>query len=275
MSSPTLLPSNLSISVEDDRTGMHPVVLRRAFTDHVQYSRSRDVDGATAFDRYMALALSVRDRLVQRWSETQKTYYREDVKRAYYLSAEFLLGRALTANLQALGIYDDYKAVLAELGIDLDELVEREPDAGLGNGGLGRLAACLLESMATLGLPGAGYGIRYEFGIFEQAIRNGAQVERADEWLRFGNPWEIARPEYTVPVQFGGHTEHIAGDGGFKVVWRGAEKVLGVPYDTPIAGYGSSTVNSLRLWAARAGEEFDFSLFNAGDYVRAVQSKND
>jgi starch phosphorylase len=264
------------ISVEDDRTGMHPVVLRRAFTDHVQYSRSRDLDGATAFDRYMALAFSVRDRLVQRWAKTQRTYYDRDVKRAYYLSAEFLLGRALVNNLQALGVYDDYKQVLAEMGIDLDDLVEREPDAGLGNGGLGRLAACLLESLATLGMPAVGYGIRYEFGIFEQAIRSGAQVERADEWLRFGNPWEISRPEYTVPVQFGGHTEHIAdANGGFRVAWRGGEKVVGVPYDTPIAGYRSNTVNSLRLWAARSGEEFDFSLFNAGDYVRAVQAKND
>jgi starch phosphorylase len=264
------------VSVEDDRTGMHPVVLRRAFTDHVQFSRSRDLEGSTAFDRYMALALSVRDRLVQRWAKTQRCYYDRDVKRAYYLSAEFLLGRALVTNLEALGIYDDYRKVLGELGIDLDVLVEREPDAGLGNGGLGRLAACLLESMATLGLPGAGYGIRYEFGIFEQVIRNGAQVERADEWLRFGNPWEIARPEYTVPVQFGGHTEHISdGHGGFRVAWRGADHVTGVPYDTPIAGYRSNTVNTLRLWAARAGEEFDFGLFNAGDYVRAVQTKNE
>src|SRR5277367_5380222 len=243
MSSPTLLPSNLSISVEDDRTGMAPVVLRRAFTDHVQYSRSRDLDGATAFDRYVALALAARDRLVARWSWTQRTYYEQDVKRAYYLSAEFLLGRALVQNLQALGIFEDYRQVLAEMGIDLDDLIEREPDAGLGNGGLGRLAACLLESLATLGMPGAGYGIRYEFGIFEQVIRNGAQVERADEWLRFGNPWEIARPEYTVPVQFGGHTEQIAENGGFRVVWRSSDKVVGVPYDTPIAGYGTSTVN--------------------------------
>jgi starch phosphorylase len=264
-----------NVSVEDDRTGMDPVTLRRAFTDHVQYSRSRDLDGATAFDRYMALALSVRDRLVARWAQTQRTYYEEDVKRAYYLSAEFLLGRALVQNLQALGIYEDYKQVLGEMGIDLDDLIEKEPDAGLGNGGLGRLAACLLESMATLGLPGGGYGIRYEFGIFEQAIRNGQQVERADEWLRFGNPWEIARPEYTVPVQFGGHTEHLPDNGGFKVVWRSDDKVLGVPYDTPIAGYGTSSVNSLRLWAAKASEEFDFGLFNAGDYVHAVQRKNE
>ena len=143
---------------------MHPVVLRRAFTDHDQYSRSRDLDGATPFDRYMALSLSVRDRLVQRWAKTQRTYYEKDVKRAYYLSAEFLLGRALTANLQALDIFEEYRSVLAEMGINLDDLIEQEPDAGLGNGGLGRLAACFLESMATLSLPGYGYGIRYEFG---------------------------------------------------------------------------------------------------------------
>ncbi len=264
-----------SIAVEDDRTGMHPVVLRRAFTDHVQYSRSRELGSATTFDRYMALAYSVRDRLVQRWSKTQRTYYERDAKRAYYLSAEFLLGRALTANLQALDIYESYRDVLNGIGVDLDQLIEREPDAGLGNGGLGRLAACLLESMATLGLPGSGYGIRYEFGIFEQAIRNGQQVERADEWLRYGNPWEIARPEYTVSVGFGGYTERISdGRGGATVNWRPAESVLGVPYDTPIAGFRNNTVNSLRLWAARAGEEFDFSFFNSGDYVRAVQAKN-
>src|SRR4051812_13037304 len=192
------------IHVEDDRTGMHPVVLKRAFTDHVQYSRSRDLDGATAFDRYMALAYSVRDRLVARWAKTQRTYYQEDVKRAYYLSAEFLLGRALVANLEALGIYDDYRGVLAEMGIDLDVLCEREPDAGLGNGGLGRLAACLLESMATLGLPGSGYGIRYEFGIFEQAIRNGGQGERGGGGVRDGHPRENARPRDHLPGGLGG-----------------------------------------------------------------------
>jgi starch phosphorylase len=254
---------------------MDAPVLRRAFTDHLQFSRSRDVDAATYWDRFIALSLSVRDRLVQRWAQTARTYTRSDVKRAYYLSAEFLLGRALVSNLQSLGIYEEYQKVLADLGIDLDKLIEQEPDAGLGNGGLGRLAACILESLATLSLPGGGYGIRYEFGIFEQVIRDGYQVERADEWLRFGNPWEIARPEYTVLVSFGGSTERIPdGKGGFRVVWHPTEQILGVPYDTPIAGYGSNNVNSLRLWAARASEEFDFGLFNEGDYVRAVQAKN-
>jgi hypothetical protein len=233
------------IRVEDDRTGMDPVVLRRAFTDHVQFSRARDFRVATAFDRYISLALSVRDRLVQRWAATAHAYTEKDVKRAYYLSAEFLLGRALTANMQALGIQEELRAVLADLGIDLDKLIDQEPDAGLGNGGLGRLAACILESLATLGMPGYGYGIRYEFGIFEQVIRDGYQVERADEWLRFGNPWEVERPEYAVLVSFGGSVEHTHdGRSGFRAIWHPAEQILGVPYDTPIAGYGSNTMNS-------------------------------
>ena len=270
-------PSSLSprIKVEDDRTGMDPPVLERAFLDHLQFSRSRDPETATNWDRFIALSLSVRDRLVQRWAQTTRTYSQRDVKRAYYLSAEFLLGRALVSNLQALGVYDEYQRILADLGIDLDRLIEQEPDAGLGNGGLGRLAACILESLATLSLPSGGYGIRYEFGIFEQVIRDGYQVERADEWRRFGNPWEVARPEYTVLVSFGGSTEQVPdGKGGFRVLWHPTEQILGVPYDTPIAGYESNTVNSLRLWAARASEEFDFGLFNEGDYVRAVQAKN-
>ncbi|NUQ77628.1 MAG: glycogen/starch/alpha-glucan phosphorylase [Polyangiaceae bacterium] len=263
------------IKVEDDRTGMDPPVLLRAFTDHLQFSRSREVETSTYWDRFIALSLTVRDRLVQRWAQTARTYSRTDVKRAYYLSAEFLMGRLLVANLQALGIYEEYREILASLDIDLDKLVEQEPDAGLGNGGLGRLAACILDSLATLSLPGSGYGIRYEFGIFEQVIRDGYQVERADEWLRFGNPWEVARPEYTVLVSFGGYTERVPlKKGGFRVVWHPTEQILGIPYDTPIAGYGSNTVNSLRLWAARASEEFDFGLFNEGDYVRAVQAKN-
>ncbi len=261
--------------IEDDRTSMHPAALRRAFLDHVQFSRSKNPSTATAFDRFMAVSLAARDRLVERWIETQRSYYERDVKRAYYLSAEFLLGRTLVANLQALDIYDDYKKVLDGLGVDLDDIVEQEPDAGLGNGGLGRLAACFLESLATLGMPGQGYGIRYEFGIFEQAIRNGYQVERADEWLKFGNPWEIGRPEYTVPVGFGGHTLNVPNDkGGFTVIWQPATKVIGVPYDTPVAGFRTNTVNTLRLWAARSHQEFDFSLFNAGDYLQAVEDKN-
>ncbi len=264
-----------SLRLHDARIGMDLRSLRRDLDDHIRFTRSKDPATATKFDRFFALALASRDRLVQRWIETQRTYYASDVKRAYYLSAEFLLGRALVANLQALDIYDDVKKVLGDMGADLDDLAEQEPDAGLGNGGLGRLAACFLESMATLGLPGQGYGIRYEFGIFEQAIRNGYQVERADEWLKFGNPWEIGRPEYTVPVGFGGTTMHVPdAKGGFRVHWEPKSHVLGVPYDTPIAGHRTNTINTLRLWAARASEEFDFALFNEGDYLAAVERKN-
>jgi len=253
----------------------HELTLRQGFVDRVRYARSKNPSTATPWDRFVALSLAVRDQLVERWIETQRTYHERDVKRAYYLSAEYLLGRALRSSLHALDMYDQYEKVLADIGVDLGELIEQEPDAGLGNGGLGRLAACFLESLATLSLPGMGYGIRYEFGIFEQAIRNGYQVERADEWLKFGNPWEFSRPEYTVPVGFGGGTMHVPSEnGGFKVLWKPETKVVGVPYDTPIAGYRSNTVNTLRLWAARADQEFDFSLFNAGDYLRAVQEKN-
>ncbi len=252
------------------------ISLREAFVDRLRFARSKNPSTATNYDRFMALSLQVRDQLVERWIETQRTYYEQGVKRAYYLSAEYLLGRALRSNLVALGVYGEFEKMLSDIGIDLNELLEHEPDAGLGNGGLGRLAACFLESLATLSLPALGYGIRYEFGIFEQAIRGGYQVERADEWLKFGNPWEFARPEYTVPVGFGGQTMHVPDErnGGFKVLWKPATKVVGVPYDTPIAGYASNTVNTMRLWAARADQEFDFQLFNAGDYLKAVEDKN-
>jgi len=263
------------VVVEDDRTGLDPETLSRAFLDHVQFSQGKHPDAATVHDRYMALALAVRDRLVQRWMKTSRACLEADPRRVYYLSAEFLLGRTLRNNLQAVGIYDDFRAVLAELGLDLTELLEQEPDAGLGNGGLGRLAACFLDSLATLGFPAHGYGIRYEFGIFEQRMENGWQVERPDEWLRFGNPWEIVRPEYTVSVGFYGHTEEFLDHHGqWRVRWVPGVKVIGVPYDTPIAGFGTENVNTLRLWRARASEEFDLGFFNQGDYVRAVEEKS-
>ncbi len=250
--------------------------LRKNFVDRLRYARSKNPSTATMFDRFMALSLAVRDIVVERWIETQRTYHEKGVKRAYYLSAEYLLGRTLKSNLTALGVFSDYERMLRELSINIHDLLEQEPDAGLGNGGLGRLAACFLESLATLQLPAMGYGIRYEFGIFEQVIRNGYQVERADEWLKFGNPWEFARPEYTVPVGFGGQVLHVPDEktGGFQVIWKPATKVVGVPYDTPVAGYRVNTVNTLRLWAARADQEFDFQLFNGGDYLRAVEDKN-
>src|SRR5690606_12916792 len=206
------------------RTGMDARALEAGILDHVQYSRGKPGDTATALDRYTGLALAVRDRLTQRWIETSRTYYLNDVKRAYYLSAEYLLGRSLGNNLLNIGLLEEARAAATSLGFDLDSLIELEPDAGLGNGGLGRLAACFLDSLATLGLPGMGYGIRYEFGIFNQAIVGGYQVERADEWLRFGNPWEIVRPEKAVSVRFYGHVETVTGpDGSPQARWVGGK----------------------------------------------------
>ncbi len=263
-----------TVHIEDDRTGMLVPVLRRAFLDNLVSLQGKTRESATARDLFFALAYTVRDRLFHRWIATQQTYDQADPKRVYYLSAEFLVGRSLACNLMNLGIYGKTREALADLGVDLDAVLEEEADAGLGNGGLGRLAACFLDSMATLALPGVGYGLRYEFGIFRQEIKDGHQVEHPDEWLRFGNPWEIARPEYTMTVHFGGHTEREPdGRGGFRVVWQPAEAVLGVPYDTPVSGYGNDTVNTMRLWRARASEEFDLEVFNAGDYVRAVEDK--
>jgi len=266
---PTPAPSEL-------RAGTSAESLRRAFVDHVEYTRGKNFDSASLYDRYLALALTVRDRLAKSWVKTQRRYYQQDAKRAYYLSAEYLLGRALGNNLINMGLWDPAKEALKEIGVDLSSLLEMEQDAGLGNGGLGRLAACFLDSLATLDMPGMGYGIRYEFGIFTQEIINGYQVERADEWLKFGNPWEIVRPERIVPVRFYGSVEQtLAPDGRRVARWVGGKTVLGVPYDTPIAGFGANTVNSLRLWQARASAEFDFALFNDGDYERSVVEKND
>jgi starch phosphorylase len=262
------------VIVEDDRSGMHPVALERAVLDHLYYTCSKDENTATALDIFLAVAHAARDRLVHRWIRTQQTYYEHDVKRIYYLSAEFLLGRSLGLNLINLGQYEVARRILKEYGVDLGRLLEQELDPGLGNGGLGRLAACFLDSMATLGLPGYGYGIRYEFGIFEQDIRDGWQVERPDAWVRYGNVWEIPRHEYTVPVQFyGRQVAEAAPDGSARMRWVDTQTVLAVPYDMPIAGYNNNTVNNLRLWSARASKEFNLAVFNDGDYRRAVEEK--
>ncbi len=249
--------------------------LLHSFTNHLLYSLAKDQYSATELDRYMSLALTVRDRLIERWIGTQQRYYQKDAKRVYYLSAEFLMGRALANNLINLGLYDVARDAMKMLNLDLGDVLEQEVDAGLGNGGLGRLAACFLDSMATLDIPGYGYGIRYEFGMFDQEIKEGWQVEKPDEWLRLGNPWEISRPEYGVPVRFGGHVEEHGDDRGhLRVRWTGGEQVVGMPYDTPIAGYGCNTVNTLRLWRARASSDFDLRYFNEGDYEKAVLDKN-
>ncbi len=262
------------ILVEDDRTGMSVETIKRAFADHLFYIQGKDESLATADDYYMALAYTIRDRLLRRWLQTMKTYQEKDVKTVYYLSAEFLMGRHLGNSLINLGIFDRAKQAIAESGLSLHDLLEQEPDPGLGNGGLGRLAACFLDSLATLELPAVGYGIRYEFGIFTQVISEGWQVEIPDKWLRLGNPWEIPRPSEQVEVKLGGHTEIYNDEkGNPKVRWIPETRLVGIPYDTPVPGYNTNTVNTLRLWKAESSDDFNFQAFNSGDYDGAVADK--
>ena len=247
-----------------------------AFAQRMMYTVAKDTYTATEFDAYQAVAFSVRDRLMERWFKTQSAYYQADAKRVYYLSLEFLMGRALLNNVINLGARDAHVQALRRLGYDLEALQEREWDAGLGNGGLGRLAACILDSAATLALPFYGYGIRYEYGIFLQKIQDGGQVEAPDNWLRYGNPWEIPRPDAIFPVRFYGRTEHRTdANGRRRAFWVDTQEVWAMAYDTPVAGFCNDTVNTLRLWSAKSSREFDLRHFNQGDYVRAVQDKTD
>jgi glycogen phosphorylase len=264
----------LPAGVQAYHQGMSARDIEKSFRDHLKFSLAKNPPTWALYDHFRSLALSVRDRLVERWMSTHQTYYDQDVKRVYYLSLEYLLGRALGNNMLNLGIYEQCRAAMKSMGIELSDVLEQEADAGLGNGGLGRLAACFLDSLATLGMPGFGYGIRYEFGIFEQEIRNGFQIEKPEEWLRFPNPWEIERPEYTQTVRFGGRTEQRIENGRLRVHWHEADSILGIPYDMPVAGYGNNTVNTLRLWQARAGKELNLDLFNYGNYIQAVEEKN-
>ncbi len=265
----------VTVVVEDDRTGMTVDTLKRAFIDNLYFIQAKDEYMATPYDLYMALSYTVRDRLIQRWIRTQQTYINNNVKVVNYLSAEFLMGRQLLNNLINLNLYEKASRAIKEATLtDLDELIEQEPEPGLGNGGLGRLAACFLDSLSTLQIPAFGYGIRYEFGIFEQRIKDGWQIEKPDRWLMLGNPWEIPRPEYRVEVKFGGHTNHYTDKNGkHKAEWIPERTIIGTPYDTPIPGYNNDTVNTLRLWSAKASDDFNFEIFNAGDYTRAVSEK--
>jgi len=265
---------NCPVSVQDDRIGMNQETLKRAFLDNLFYVQGVDQVRATPYDYYVALAYTVRDRILNRFLKTVTTYKEKKAKIVCYLSAEFLMGRHLGNNLLNLGIYDRMRDVLAELGIDFDEIIDQEPDPGLGNGGLGRLAACFVDSLASLEIPAVGYGIRYEYGIFFQIIRDGWQVEIPDNWLRFGNPWELPRPDDTVEVKLGGHTEVYNDEKGHpKSVWIPERTVKAVPYDTPVTGYQTYSANPLRLWKAEASESFNFDAFNAGNYDRAVEEK--
>ncbi len=263
-----------SLQIEDDRTGLGIETLRRAMADNLQYIQGRFQLGATANDLYMALAYTARDRLLGRWLATQQTYLKPETRIVCYLSAEYLVGPHLGNNLINLGIYDIIQQAVEESGLNLAELLEQEEEPGLGNGGLGRLAACYMDSLSSLEVPAIGYGIRYEYGIFDQEIRDGWQVEITDKWLRYGNPWEIARSENAMKVKFGGYTEAYTDMHGlYQVRWVPHIVVLGIPYDTPITGYKVNTVNTMRLWKAEAPDSFDFRAFNQGDYYGAVSSK--
>jgi starch phosphorylase len=260
--------------IEDDRTGLDVQTIRRAMLDNLFYIVGKRPEFATTNDLYMALAYTVRDRLLQHWLTSVETYLKGDVKKVCYLSAEFLVGPHLGNNLINLGIFDTVRQAVQESGLNLQQLIDIEEEPGLGNGGLGRLAACYMDSLSTLEIPAISYGIRYEFGIFDQEIKDGWQVEITDKWLQYGNPWEIARPESKVFVNFGGHTESYQDDqGNYRVRWIPEYVVKGIPYDTPILGYKVNTANTLRLWRSEACESFDFQRFNVGDYYGAVDNK--
>ncbi|MCY7406618.1 MAG: glycogen/starch/alpha-glucan family phosphorylase, partial [Alkalinema sp. CAN_BIN05] len=262
------------VRTEENRTGNTIESLKRAFLENLYYVQGKPAALATRNDYYMALAYTVRDRILQCWNSTAAFYTEQQSRTVCYLSAEFLLGPHLGNNLINLGLYEKMEQAIGELGLDFDSLIDQEEEPGLGNGGLGRLAACYLDSLATLEIPAIGYGIRYEFGIFDQDIRDGWQVEITDKWLRNGNPWELARPEWSVDVKFGGHTESYENTQGIhRVRWVPSWQVIGVPYDTPTLGYQVNTANTLRLWKAEAPESFDFQAFNTGDYYGAVNAK--
>jgi len=249
--------------------------IKESFLRHRHYSLAKDEYTATDYDNFLSLAYTVRDMLFDRWIKTQQTYYNKDVKRVYYLSLEFLMGRTLGNALVNLGIEKEAEVAMKELGLDIAELREEEKDAGLGNGGLGRLAACFLDSMATLGMAGYGYGIRYDYGIFNQKFVNGYQVEEPDDWLKLGYPWEIERCEFQLRVRFYGNVRVVKDEkGNEKYLWENTQDVLAIPFDVPVPGYKNDVVNTLRLWTSRATNEFDFHDFNAGNYIDAVEEKN-
>lgn len=243
------------------------------FAEHLRMTLGDDQHSATMHDKYMALAYTIRDKIINQWIETQQTHYNKDCKRVYYLSLEFLMGRAMGNNIINMKLEKNVKKMLEALGYSLEDLREEEVDAGLGNGGLGRLAACFLDSLATLDIPAFGYGIRYNYGIFNQKIENGYQIEFPDDWLRNGNPWEFERPNYEVIVNFGGTVKELVQNGKTTYHWIQTDKIVGVPYDTPIVGYGGKTVNTLRLWSSKAANEFIFGEFDRGDYFQSVKEK--
>jgi starch phosphorylase len=262
------------VHVNEIALGVDPRSIRHDFVEKLFFQLAKFPGVATINDHYLALAYTVRDRLLHRWVRSARTYLEGQHRTVIYLSAEYLLGPQLGNNVLALGIEKEVRSAMDTLGLDLDELIEHEEEPGLGNGGLGRLAACFMDSLATLDIPAIGHGIRYEFGIFDQEIKDGWQVEKTDLWLRRGNPWEVRRWDIEYPVGLGGRTEHTTDElGRYRVRWVPDRVVLGVPYDTPVLGHSTSNANFLRLWSAVATEELDLRAFQVGDYVRAVEEK--
>ena len=248
--------------------------IKEAIESQLRLTLARHFDNATKREVWMATCLAVRERIIDRFIETQATHNREETRRVYYLSLEYLMGRLLNVNLRNTGLHQSVASALRELGFDLDEVGEEEHDMGLGNGGLGRLAACFLDSMATMDLPAIGYGIHYQFGLFRQEFEDGRQVERPDDWLKYGNPWEIVRPQHAQKVSLYGRVLHSCDDlGDYRPQWVDTKQVEGIPYDLAIVGYGAQTVNFLRLWEAKASEQLDLQVFNQGGYVEAVREK--
>lgn len=255
------------------RTGIDVESFKQDIKNHLHYTLAKDKYSSTEWDIYRSVVMSVMDRLHDRWINTQQTYYRKDVKRVYYLSMEYLIGRLLDSMLINLGMQDQAARAFEEMGLDYEKIREVEVDAGLGNGGLGRLAACFLDSMATLGIPSIGYGIRYDYGIFDQQIEDGWQVEQPDLWLQYGYPWSLVRPKVEYQVQFYGESVSQAGeDGELHFEWKNTHNVLAVAYDTPVPGYKNDVVNHLRLWKSTASHAFDLKSFNQGEYINAVRN---
>ncbi len=265
------MKSTVPVKFEFDAPGRDLDSLKRSIANKLMFVVGKNPEAASQEDWLHAAAYAVRDQLVERWMTTTRAQYAQDAKRVYYLSMEFLIGRTFSNAMLALGLRDRVHQALLDFGVDMEAITELEPDAALGNGGLGRLAACFLDSMATLNIPGFGYGIRYDYGMFRQTIVDGRQVEAPDYWLTRGNPWEFPRPEVTYRVQFGGHVTQV----GDTYQWVDSHDVLAMAYDTIIPGYATKATNTLRLWSAKATQEIDLGAFNRGNYFAAVETKND
>lgn len=266
----------MSNHISHTRTSRAIDDFKQALSDSLYYAQGSATASASLYDAYMALAYTVRDFLIENWHRTTEAHYAANPKFVYYLSAEYLLGQQLTQNLLYTDTLDLAREAFAEFDVKLDDLIALDKEPGLGNGGLGRLAACFLDSLATLDIPAVGYGIRYEYGIFNQSFRDGWQIESPDDWLFLGNPWEFSKPDDMVAVHFGGRTEQYLDDNGqYRIRWIPGDTILGEPYHMLSPGYGTRHVNLIRLWRARATKEFDFQLFDFGDYTRAVEQKVD